>query len=231
MAGRILWVAGAYLAGTLPSTLLVARLRWSRGGRGLVGEVRRGVGELDPHVLMTRHLGPRWAAAAAAMDVGKAVVVVAAARGIGGVPPGWLAGCGVAVVLGHTFPFYAARMAGRGLAAGAGVYLVLLPWEMVAAGAMILLGLALRNSGIATTIAMASVPAVAAWQGQPAAYVAMSAAILVVILARRLEGVGAVIRSGVSPARAIAARCLLDATAAPRTIAGPEGRAAPPSAT
>ena len=230
MAGRILWVAGAYLAGTLPSALLVARLRWNRGGRSLVAEVRREVGELDPHVLMARHLGPRWSAAAAALDVGKGIAFMFCARELGHLPPGWLAACGVAVVVGHAFPFYAARMAGRGLAAAAGVYLVLLPWEMVAAGAMILIGLAARNSGIATTIGMASVPAVAAWQGQPAAYVAMSAVIFVLILARRLEGVGAVIRSGVSPARAIVARCLLDATAAPGggTIAG-HGGSAPPS--
>ncbi|HXY71367.1 MAG TPA: glycerol-3-phosphate acyltransferase [Actinomycetota bacterium] len=229
MAGRILWVLGAYLAGTLPSTLIVARLRWNQGGRALVAEARRDTGELDPHILMTARIGAAWSAFAAATDVLKAMVYLVAARGLGDLPPSWLAACGVAIVLGHAFPFYAAHMSGRGLAAAAGVYLILLPWEMVVAGAVILLGLAVRNSGIATTVAMLSVPFVAALQGQPAAYVAMGAAVFVLIVARRLEGIGAVIGSGVPAGRAVLYRVLLDATAAPGggTVAG-HGEPTPP---
>jgi len=228
MAGRILWVVGAYLAGTIPSTLIVARLRWSHGGRALAAEARRETGELDPHILMTKRLGAAWSALAATTDVLKAMVFLVAARELGDLPAPWLAGCGVAVVLGHAFPFYAASMSGRGLAAAAGVYLVLLPWEMVVAGGIILVGLALRNSGIATTGALLSVPFVAAWQGQPPAFVAMGAALFVLILARRLEGVGAVIRSGVPAGRAILSRAVLDATATPGGAVADHGDSRPP---
>jgi len=226
--GRVLWVVGAYLAGTIPSTLLVARLRWDQGGRTLFAEARRDMGELDPHILMTRRLGAAWSALAATTDVLKAMVFLLATRALGDLPTPWLATCGVAVVLGHAFPFYAARMSGRGLAAAAGVYLVLLPWEMVVAGGIILMGLAVRNSGIATTVAMLSVPFVAAWQGQPAAFVTMGAVVFALILVRRLEGVRAVIRSGVPPGRAILSRAVLDTTATPRGGAG-HGEATPPS--
>jgi acyl phosphate:glycerol-3-phosphate acyltransferase len=230
MAGRILWVVGAYLAGTIPSTLIVARLRWNQGGRALVAEARRDAGERDPHILMTAGLGPAWSVAAMTADVLKGFVFLLAARGLGGLPASWLAACGTAVVLGHSFPFYAARMSGRGLSAAAGVYLVLLPWEMVVAGGVILLGLAVRNSGIATTVAMLSVPFVATWQGQPQAFVAMGLVVFLLIVARRLEGVGAVIHSGVPAGRAILYRVILDATALPHgeAVAGP-GEATPPS--
>jgi len=230
MAGRILWVVGAYLAGTIPSTLVLARLRWNHGGSALVADARRDTGERDPHILMTTRMGAVWSGAAATTDVLKAMVYLLAARELGDLSPAWLAACGVVVVLGHAFPFYAARMSGRGLAAAAGVYLVLLPWEMVLAGVVILIGVALRNSGIATTVAMLSVPVVAAVQGQPAAYVAMGAAVFLLIVARRLQGVGAVIRSGVPARRAVLFRVVLDTTALPGggTVAG-HRRATPPT--
>src|SRR5205823_2151174 len=78
-----------------------------------------------------------WAAVAATFDVGKALVFVLAARRWGSLDDPWLALVGVAVMLGHSFPFYAREMAGRGLAATAGVYLVLLPIQMVVAGLII----------------------------------------------------------------------------------------------
>jgi hypothetical protein len=101
-------------------------------------------------------------------------------------------------------------MAGRGMAAASGVYLALLPWEMVVAGLVIAIGILVKNSGIATTLGMASVPAVAAWQGQPPAFVAMGVVIFGLLMVRRLEGVGEVVRSGVPAPRAVLYRCLLD---------------------
>jgi glycerol-3-phosphate acyltransferase PlsY len=223
MASHLLWVAGAYLVGTLPSTLIAARVRSSAGGRALLAEARRESGETDPHVLMARHLGPAWAVAAMTVDVAKGFLYLLVARRLGGLSAGWLGVSGVAVVLGHAFPFYAARMAGRGMAAASGVYLALLPWEMVLAGLVIAIGILVKNSGIATTLGMASVPAMAAWQGQPAAFVAMGVAIFGLLMVRRLEGVGEVVRSGVPVPRAVLYRCLLDTSALPRSRKVPGG--------
>jgi glycerol-3-phosphate acyltransferase PlsY len=165
---------------------------------------------------MASQLGVGWAAAAATGDVLKGLAFVPAARVWGGLSPAGLALVGVAVVVGHAFPFYAREMAGRGLAAAAGVYLVLLPLEMVGAGVLIVAGAAVRTTSLATTIAMGSVPVVAAIRGQPPSFVAMSAAIFVVLMIRRLEGVGDVVRSGIRPARAVLYRCVFDSSGPPR---------------
>ena len=66
---------------------------------------------------------------------------------------------------------------------------------------------------------MASVPVAAAWQGQPHAFVSMAVVVFGLLMARRLEGVGEVIRSGVPAARAVLSRCLFDASAVPPTPA------------
>ena len=206
------WGAAGYLVGTLPSTLIVAK---ARRAEDLIQASRRAAGEADPHILMASRLGVGWTAAAATLDVLKGLLLVLAARGWGDLSPGWLALAGVTVVLGHSFPFYARQMAGRGLAAAAGVFLILLPLEMTVAGLLIVLGGVTRNTGLATTLGMASVPAVAAIQGQPSELVALGVAIFAILVVRRLEGVGAVIRGGVSPVRAVVYRGVFDSSGPP----------------
>lgn len=212
---EVLWVVGAYLVGTLPSTYLVARASGERG-RALLAASGPDAGETDPHVLMPGYLGVARAAASAAADVLKGFLFLLAGQHLGRLGEWWLAGCGVAVVLGHAFPFYARRMSGRGMAGAAGVLLVLLPLEMILAGVAILVGVAIRNSGLMSSVGLLSVPVVAAIQGQPGAFVAMSVGILVVVGARRLAGVGSVVATGVSPARAAWYRLVFDSSGAPR---------------
>jgi glycerol-3-phosphate acyltransferase PlsY len=215
MVRGLIWAGGGYLAGTLPSTWIVAR---SNGARGLLAAAGRSSGESDPHILMTSHLGVGWTALAATLDVLKGLVFVLAAREWGHLNPAWLALCGVTVVVGHAFPFYLKEMAGRGLAAASGVLLVLLPVEMVIAGLLIVAGGAARVTGLASTIAMASVPLIAAIQGQPGELVAMAAAILAIIVIRRLEGIGEVTARGISPGRAVLYRGLYDASEPPARL-------------
>ena len=214
MTGRgFVWVAGGYLVGTLPSALIVAK---AKRATTLVATSRRSAGETDPHMLMWKQLGLMWAAIAATIDVLKGFLYILAARHWGRVGATWLALTGIAVVLGHSFPFYAREMAGRGLSAASGVSLALLPIPMVITGIIILVGGATRNTGVATTVGFASIPVIAAFQDQPPALVLMSAAVLILLLIRRVEGVTAVIRSGVPPARAIWNRCVFDSS-------GPQG--------
>jgi glycerol-3-phosphate acyltransferase PlsY len=218
MTGRgLLWAVGAYLAGTFPSTWLVAE---AKGSRSLIAASRRGSGEADPHILMVSHIGVAWSALAATLDVLKASLFVLVARHLGNLSDPWLAVAGAAAVVGHTFPFYLRRMAGRGLAAAAGVYLVLLPVQMTAAGVLIVAGRATRRTGIATTVAMASVPVIAAIQGQPAPFVTMAALSFGVIIVRRLEGLGEVVARGISPGKAILYRCLFDSSGPPTATTG-----------
>jgi glycerol-3-phosphate acyltransferase PlsY len=206
------WGAGGYLAGTFPSTWIVAR---AKRASALISAARRSAGETDAHILMTKHLGVGWTALAATLDVLKGFILVIAARHWGRLDEGWVALCGVSVVVGHAFPFYEQQMAGRGLAAAAGVYLALLPVEMVVAGLLIVIGGSVRSTSLFTTVGMASVPVVAALTGQPGEFVAMSTAIFAILMIRRMEGLGDVIQSGISPARAVLYRCVFDSSAAP----------------
>ena len=215
-----LWVLGGYLAGTFPSTYLVSR---AKGATGVIAASHRKASEADAHIVMSERLGGGWAALAATLDVAKGMVYPLAARRFGHLPDSWLAMAGVAVVVGHSFPFYARPMAGRGLAATAGVYLALLPVEMVIAGAIMLAGIIARTSGIASTVGFGGVPLVAWIQGQPVPFVAMGAAIFAVILIRRLEGVGTVVEEAhVSWPRAILWRTVFDTSGQPSETREPE---------
>jgi glycerol-3-phosphate acyltransferase PlsY len=224
----VLWAAGGYLAGTFPSAWIIARAKRSSA---ILDAARRSSGETDPHILMAKHLGVGWTVVAATLDVVKAFVFVLAARHWGGLDSSWLALSGVTVVIGHSFPFYLKEMAGRGLAAASGVLLLLLPIPMTVCGLLIVVGGVLRNTSLATTIGLASVPMVAAIQGQPGAFVAMGATLFVLIMLRRLEGVGTVIRTGVGPARALWYRMVFDSSGPPpgRGVWDRGGEHVPPS--
>jgi acyl phosphate:glycerol-3-phosphate acyltransferase len=222
----VLWVLGGYLAGTFPSTYLVAR---ARHGAVVIAASKRDASETDAHLLITEHLGGAWSALAAALDVGKGLAYLLVAQRFGEVPPLWLALIGVAIVVGHCWPPYARAMAGRGLSAASGVLLALLPVEMVIAGLVIVLGMVFRVTGPASTLALASVPVVASIRGQPVAYAAMGAGILAVIVLRRLEGVGGLVARGIPRGRALYYRAIWDVSSPPRGLHRAEGEARSPS--
>jgi glycerol-3-phosphate acyltransferase PlsY len=222
----VLWVLGGYLAGTFPSTYLVAR---ARHGAAVIAAAKRDASETDAHLLMTEHLGGGWSALAATLDVGKGLAYPLVAQRFGDVPPPWLALIGVAIVVGHCWPPYARAMAGRGLSAASGVLLALLPIEMVIAGLVIVMGMVFRVTGPASTLGLASVPVVAFIRGEPLAYAAMGAGILAVIVLRRLEGVGGLVAAGVPRRRALYYRAVWDVSS-PRGPRHPaEGAARSPS--
>jgi glycerol-3-phosphate acyltransferase PlsY len=204
--GRLAWAIGAYLAGTFPSAYLVARMA---GAGHVLSEARAGVSEGDAHVLIETQAGRGWAGLAAALDMGKALAYAVAARYLGDLPPPWLAAVGVLLVVGHAFPFYLRRLAGRGLAAAAGVLLALVPLALVVTGVIIVVGYVLEATGLASTLGFALAPFVALATGRPAAVVGMCAALFVLILLRRLVGVSAAAgRAGWT--RTVARRLLFD---------------------
>jgi glycerol-3-phosphate acyltransferase PlsY len=206
------WATGGYLAGTFPSAWIVAK---GKGATRILTDAARSSGETDPHILMAKHLGVGWTVVAATLDVLKGFFYVLVARELGGVGQSWLALTGIAVVIGHCFPVYLKEMAGRGLAAAAGVLLFLLPVPMTVCGLLIVFGGMARNTSLATTIGLASVPAVAGLQRQSGHFVAMGVGIFAVIMIRRLEGVGTVVRGGLSPGKALLYRCVFDSSGPP----------------
>jgi len=204
--GRWAWVAAGYLGGTVPSAYVVAR---TLRARRVIDEAYGSASEGDAHILLAAHAGSGAAAAAILADLGKAALVALAADRAG-LDPAWKAATGVAIVAGHTFPFYARPFAARGLTAASGVTLVFLPEPMVVAGSILLAGKALGHTGPASTLGFAAVPVVAALQGKPRALVAMGGAVFGLILARRLVGIRPVAAREGCP-RALLRRLLFDA--------------------
>jgi len=223
--GRILWVVGAYFVG-ISFVFLVA---WTKGGAAALAKADRRSSEADAHILIRDHLGFGWMVLAATVDVTKAGLYPLAARRFGNLPPSWVALVGFVLVVGYTFPLVFRATAGRGLAGSAGVLLALLPWPMVIAGLVILIGMLVRRTGPATTLGFALVPLVAALQGQPSVLVAMAAGLFGIILLRRMEGVSLAAERWGWP-QAIARRLLVDtdvpAKARPETLGGEEPHSA-----
>jgi acyl phosphate:glycerol-3-phosphate acyltransferase len=219
IARGLLWMAAGYLAGAIPSAALVAR---ARGASPVLARARRDSGERDAHILLSVHLGGRWVAVAATADVLKGLLLALAAREWGGLSPAWLAAVGIAVVVGYCWPPLERRMAGRGLAGAAGVYLALLPIPMIVMGVLILLGAALGDTAPASTLGFVVVPVVAAGFGEPPALVAMAAAVALLVFVRRLEGVHRVVAAGIPWPRAALYRVVFDSSGPPDARVIPE---------
>jgi glycerol-3-phosphate acyltransferase PlsY len=178
----------------------------------ILAGVRRDVGEADAHLLLKVHAG-RSAWSAAAMDILKGLTPVVLAIRLTG--PYEIAACAVAAVIGHCWPPFLYRYAGRGLATAAGVFLGFLPLEMVLAGIVRLVGSAANAGGLLSTVGFVAIP-VAAWlRGQPLPYVVAAIAINVLIVLRRLEGMEDDVRSGAPIHRVLYRRAVLDASARP----------------
>ncbi|QJA06072.1 glycerol-3-phosphate 1-O-acyltransferase PlsY [Thermosulfurimonas marina] len=118
----LLFVAGAYLLGSIPFALVVARpfgIDPRRAGSGNPGATN-----------VARLLGKKWGALVLALDLGKALLPTALARAyLSGIPEGpwWVAATGLAAFLGHLFPVWLGFRGGKGVASAAGVLAVLCP--------------------------------------------------------------------------------------------------------
>lgn len=150
----------AYLVGSLLGALLVGRL----SGQGDIrGEGSGNAG--GTNALRTR--GPLFALAVMLIDVGKGLLAVTVLAGVpltaAGIAPAPLpagtvaACCGVAVVLGHVYPYWFGFRGGKGAATVVGAYLGLAPVLMLPVLAVWLLSLTLTGFvGLSTMLAALS---------------------------------------------------------------------------
>jgi glycerol-3-phosphate acyltransferase PlsY len=109
----------AWLLGTFPSALLVARAH----GRDILQEGSGNPGASN----VARLLGWRAGALVLLLDFSKGAIAAGAGMLIGG--RGGACALGVAAVVGHTFPIY--RKGGKGVAAAGGALVVLYPLIVV----------------------------------------------------------------------------------------------------
>ncbi len=124
-------VAVAYLIGSVPVGLLIAKLAFGvdlrATGSGNIGATNVG-----------RTLGAKWGVACLAIDLLKGVVATLLPIAFAW-PAGWrdavMVACGGAAVVGHVFPIWLGFRGGKGVATGAGVAIVL-AWQAALAAAI-----------------------------------------------------------------------------------------------
>lgn len=182
MIGDLVWVAAAYLLGSIPFGLVVARLSGDvdlrRVGSGNIGatNVLRAVGKVAATLTL---LG----------DIGKGALAVGLGRWVGLSAP-FLAAAALAAVLGHLYPVWAGFRGGKGVATTLGVVLAAMP---AVGGWLLVIWLAVaavsRYSSLAALAATAAMPPLTwAVDGRPAMLV-LSGALLILILARHRENI------------------------------------------
>ena len=150
----VVLVAIAYLAGSVPFGLLIARLE------GNVDLRRVGSGNIGATNVL-RAVGKGAAALTLIGDIGKGAAAVVLARGLGA--SSWvLAAVALAAVLGHLFPIFLGFRGGKGVATTLGVVLAAMP---AVGGLLILVWLLVavvwRYSSLAALAAAVALPALA----------------------------------------------------------------------
>jgi acyl phosphate:glycerol-3-phosphate acyltransferase len=178
-------VIGAYLSGTIPTGLLVARARGvdiRTVGSGNIGATN-----------VARALGKKWGAFVLVLDAlkGFAPVMLAAPR----VPEPWLAAVGIAAILGHVFPVWLRFRGGKGVATALGVFIALAPIA-AACGVVVYAGVyaATRISSVGSLLATTVMLGVMVATHQSASRLALAVAAWLLIVVRHRDNIRRLIR-------------------------------------
>jgi glycerol-3-phosphate acyltransferase PlsY len=168
-------IAGAYLIGSVPFALILAR-RW--GGADLR---QLGSGNLGAANVL-RTAGVKVGVVVALLDVAKGVASVLLAQrlaGSGAAP----AAAGLAAVIGHVYPIWLGFRGGKGVATACGVFAMLTPVAVVPTlGIFVAAVWATRYISVGSVLASAALPPIAYALDSPQAAVvaAMGVAVLIV---------------------------------------------------
>ena len=188
-AAPALWIAIAYLLGSIPFGLLLARAN---------GIDLRAVGSGNIGATNVLRTGNKWLAAATLLlDGGKGFAAVWLAQQLGG-DGWWVPAAALAAFLGHVFPLWLGFRGGKGVATLLGATLALLPLAAVAFG-VVWLGVAAlgRYSSLAGMAAAVAVPLAALALGR-ADLAPWLAAIVAVLIWKHRENI-ARLRAGTEP--------------------------------
>jgi glycerol-3-phosphate acyltransferase PlsY len=184
----------AYLAGSIPTGLLLARQRGvdpRRAGSGNIGATN-----------VARTAGLRIGLLTLAGDATKGALPVLAARWLGLGEP-IAAGAGVAAVVGHVAPIGLRFRGGKGVATALGALLVLAPGAAaVCAGIFTGVMWRWRIVSLASIVAVLTVPVTLLALGVPRSTTIAMAAIALLVVARHHENVRRLI-AGTEPRMAL----------------------------
>lgn len=173
----------AWLLGTFPSALLVARAH----GRDILHEGSGNPGASN----VARLLGWRAGALVLGLDFAKGAIAAGAGMVVGG--RAGACALGVAAVVGHTFPLY--RKGGKGVAAAGGALVVLYPLIVVGLAVVwFLVARVLHKASLASLLTTVLFPvAVAALGYDPWEIVAVGA-LAVLVIVRHLGNIRRLLR-------------------------------------
>ncbi|EEX48878.1 acyl-phosphate glycerol 3-phosphate acyltransferase [Jonquetella anthropi DSM 22815] len=186
-----LWLALAYLIGSIPTGYLSVRL--VRGidirtfGSGNTGGTNVG-----------RLMGRKWGVGVIVFDMLKGALVIGLFRLAG--LPNWLVMCGaLAAVLGHNYPIWLGFRGGKGVATTFGtLFFCALPWSAAAiALAGVVWGLCLylwRMVSLASLIALTAAPVLLALAKVPAESVWLGVCLALLAFWRHRSNVGRIMR-------------------------------------
>ncbi|MDF1524331.1 MAG: glycerol-3-phosphate 1-O-acyltransferase PlsY [Trueperaceae bacterium] len=170
----------AYLMGSIPTGLLVARWRGvdiRTAGSGNIGATN-----------VLRAVGPFAALLVVLIDPLKGVVAVSVPTLLG-IGPWWVAAAALAAVLGNCFNVFLRFRGGKGVATSLGVFVTIDPWVSLTALAVFALTLAFgRMVSLASVVAVAATPLMLLMLGDSTApKVALAFALALVIVWRHQD--------------------------------------------
>lgn len=148
-----LWVVIAYLSGSVPYGVILARV--------FLGVDVRTVGSHNIGATNVARAGggKKLGLAVVILDAAKAMIpIVLARRMLAGAPHAdlWVMAVAIAAFVGHLFPVWIGFRGGKGVATGLGIFVVLAPWAALAGVVVYVLGyLATRISSVGSLLGTA----------------------------------------------------------------------------
>jgi glycerol-3-phosphate acyltransferase PlsY len=181
-------VAGAYLLGSIPFGLILARRRGvdvRQVGSGNIGATN-----------VARNLGKKLGLVVLALDLAKGAIPVLALRALPlDTPPLLLAAVGIAPILGHCFPLWLRLHGGKGVATALGVFLALAPAVAgMAVGVFAVVYALFRVVSLGSMSASVAVPVLLWALGRPAPEVVLGIMGAVVIIVQHRDNIRRLLR-------------------------------------
>lgn len=154
MLPRIIFVAIAYLLGSIPFGYLLVKYAFTSGE-----DVRQigsgGIGATN----VTRRAGRSAGLITYVLDVAKGVAAVMLMRVVADDDYVWIGAAAIAAIAGHIFPVFLGFRGGKGVATGVGIYLALAPYSVLTTLVLwLLIVYFTRYVSLASIIATAAVP-------------------------------------------------------------------------
>lgn len=182
MLKEIILTVGAYLVGSIPTGLLLAK---SIGGVDIRNAGSGNIGATNVY----RTLGRKVGIITLAGDCLKGLLPVVIARQVG-LPVEWLAVIGAAAFLGHVYTIFLGFKGGKGVATALGVFLALAPLAVLCALAVfIIVILKWRYVSLASISAAAAMPVFIVLLGKHPSVVAMTLMIAALVIYKHRENI------------------------------------------